>query len=137
MKTIQDYLNNLDKTDKGKFGNEYPLLETLAREFNIQFYDYLEVEEIKTYWGPNWICTDTKVGVRFYFLNEEFVCTSFQGARKSDEQFFWASKETFNKVRNLVINKIVIQWKEQEVGCDFVDWSEDLGEIEEYANKQK
>ncbi len=54
----------------------------------------------------NWVCTDTTVGLRFYFLGDECVCASFQPGRKCDEQFEWVSQEAYNKVKTLVFDKM-------------------------------
>lgn len=47
----------------------------------------------------SWICTDTRVGVEFIFLHDEFVGISIRSARKNNIYYQWVSEETYNKVR--------------------------------------
>ncbi len=44
------------------------------------------------------LCTDTHVGVRAYFLDDEFVALSIQPYRKADEEFEFVSQEAADKV---------------------------------------
>lgn len=46
----------------------------------------------------SWVCTDTRVGVEFIFLHEEFVGISIQSARKNPIYYQWVSEESRNKV---------------------------------------
>jgi len=45
-----------------------------------------------------WICTDTEVGIRVWYLDNKPVCISFKPYRKYDEQFYWISPTTFEEV---------------------------------------
>ena len=51
-----------------------------------------------------WICTDTEVGIRVWYFENEPVCISYQPYRKSDETFGWLSKDCFEKVRDYALS---------------------------------
>ena len=61
--------------------------------------DSVRLEEV---WISHWLCTDTQVGEKAYFLDGEFVAYSIQPARKSNEEFLWASKDAYGKVKDYI-----------------------------------
>lgn len=124
MKTIKDYLDNLDKS-----GPNDVWMDDFAWQFDIG-YMYGEIKRMKSYFAYSWICTDTEVGLRMYFLDDEFVCASFQPGRKSDETFYWVSKDTREKVLQAVLETI----KETENrNFELIDWNLDISSIESAA----
>lgn len=134
MKNLQFFLDRLEKSDKNKkdvYWGTYSL-DGIAAELNIPNDIYLSEEdlsELKCYFSEiNWICTDTRVGLKFYFLNNEFICASFQQGRKSQEEFEWASQEAANKVRQYFIDKI--KSKEVIPKVVLVNWEQDLSSWE-------
>jgi hypothetical protein len=129
MKTIQYYLNNLVKSAEN---SDYIRLEKIAREVGISYFDYEDFPELKCYFGYSWICTDTKVGLRFYFLDDELVCVSLQLGRKSNEEFEWVSKETYLKVKKLVWDKIIKEDSEKQIEIAAVNLNEDISDLEKY-----
>jgi hypothetical protein len=91
-------IENVDKSEENT--HEVDLMTLGEREFGKFDVPWLNVEEtpLKSYWYEKWLCTDTWVGGKIYFFDDEFVATSFQSARKAYEEFHWASKEAYEKV---------------------------------------
>ena len=114
----------IDNVDKSKKNSDYVNISELANEFNI--YDNIDDsdERIKSYFFATWQCTDTFVGGRVYFLDDEPVCISWQNARKSDENFAWISNETFQKVHQYIVSLISKDLPEPKL----VDFDEELGD---------
>jgi hypothetical protein len=100
-------------------------LEQMAREVGFLCYQEMEIPGMFSVFSPHhsWICTDTGVGLRFYFLGNECVCASYQSARKSDEVFEWVSQEAFDKVKTLVL-RLINQQNDQTPA--FIDWDESI-----------
>lgn len=101
MITINEILYKIDKSkmvtqDDGSF---HSMCES---EFDI--YEYFDVQEnelrIAYCWYHSWICTDTQVGIRVWYLDNKPVCISWQPYRKSDEQFGWISPTDFVLVQD-------------------------------------
>ncbi len=93
---LQELINRLDKSDTNKQEVDiYDLESLLNNEFNIN--TYLDKSKTNTkitcYWLSKWLCTDTHVGFKAYFLDDKLLAVSYQLARKSDETFTFANKE--------------------------------------------
>src|ERR1035437_3625894 len=97
---IKEVIENVDLSNYEKWKS----LEEISKEFYI--YENLsdENERLKSVFYQKWVCTDTHVGGRIYFLDNEAVCLSFQPFRKSDETFYWISKETFEKTHKYLLS---------------------------------
>ena len=76
--------NNFESIDTHKLGYELGLYD-IPHEF--------DQTRLVSYWIGQWMCTDTVVGYKAYFFDGVFVAMSKQEARKSDEEFEWASEE--------------------------------------------
>lgn len=76
----------------------------LANEFDIYHLNYSEDPRLKAYHLQVWYCTDSWVGTRAYFLDGEFVATSYQKGRKYDEEFEFVSIEVAEKVRDYLLS---------------------------------
>lgn len=122
MKLI-DIVNNIDKSKNNECWID---ITDFSGELNYNFDYYSEPERFKCYWIGNWCCTDTWVGYRVYFLDDEPVCFSIQKARKSDEMFRWVSQELAIKVRNYLISLMAEQ--EDELSLQMCDINEDIGD---------
>jgi hypothetical protein len=97
MKLI-DALLNVDKSQ-----SDYVNDEDLFESFGIPYHwDSNVADQLKAYYVIRWCCTDTWVGLRAIYLDDELVGMSTQSARKSNESFKWLSKEAANKVRQLI-----------------------------------
>lgn len=61
----------------------------LGSIFNLDLYFYNNEgnDRLKCYWMQTWLCTDSWVGWRAYFLDDELVAVSSQLGRKCDEEF--------------------------------------------------
>jgi hypothetical protein len=67
-----------------------PNWEDLSKIFNLELY-WSEDTRLKCYFIKKWYCTDSFVGLRAYFLDDEFVATSYQQGRKFNEDFTFVS----------------------------------------------
>ena len=100
---IKDILSLIDNSNK-----EYDVdLTSLAEELGHEYrYDSCRDDEnIEVYWLSKWLCTDTEVGQRVYFLNNEPVCYSQQSARKEDEVFYFFDEECVVKLKQYFFNR--------------------------------
>ena len=113
------------RIDKSK-GNESSV-DTMefSSEFNYDF-EYVNQDRLKAYWIGNWYCTDSYVGYRMYFLDDEPVAVSSQIGRKYDEIFEWFSKELALKVRDYLI--FIMPNSAEEFNFKLCDINEDLGD---------
>lgn len=66
----------------------------------------------------SWYCTDTWVGVRAFYLNNELVCVAYQTGRKDGSAFHWVSQETKTKTRDYLNSLRVVE--EEDIW--FVGW---------------
>ncbi len=111
MKTLNDYLSTLDLSLLQDVWSNYCDLESVAKGFAI--YDYVYDDKLRLKSIPHedltWICTDTRVGIHFLFLDDEFVGISRQVARKSCIEHFWKDEESCKKVKDYIFSL-----KEQE-----------------------
>lgn len=125
---LKDIINNLNKSPSNQYDNCTYDMEDLVSELSLDCWgvdqDY-ESPRLKCYWLANHFCTDTYVGYRAYFLDDEFVCLSHQSARKSDEVFKWVSTETQTLVRNYILSLVEDDF---EPDADILDLEEEFGE---------
>jgi hypothetical protein len=96
---IEQLLINIDRTKmERKWVDIYDMCE---REFDI--YEHIEQPEDNvrlTYcYYHRWICTDTEVGIRVWYLDGVPVCVSWKPYRKSNEEYGWINEESFHNVR--------------------------------------
>lgn len=122
MKLI-DISKKIDKSDTNK---DWIDIYTLGREFDLEVYDCNAQDRLQSYWIGNWCCTDTCVGYKMYFLDDEPVGISMQKARKSDEEYEWFSKELALKVRNFVLSLMIE--KDEELTFSLCDINDDIGD---------
>lgn len=113
----------IQKIDKSQ--EETPSWEELADQFNL-YLSWSNDERLKCYFLKRWLCTDTLVGVRAYFLDDEFVALSTQNARKSGETFEFASKEKAKTVRDYVYN--LIPEDEEEINVAILETEKEIEE---------
>lgn len=118
--TLREIATNIDKS---KENEDYVNINSLCEDLNIDFYDWIEQERIKSYWVTNWLCTDSWVGLKMYFLDGEPVCVGFQSGRKSDERFYWFDEECSKKTRNYILSII----PKEEFNCNYCSLNEDIG----------
>lgn len=97
----------IDLIEKGKnLPKEYnhgEAFHSLMEELGI--YDYSDNDEKKriTLQRPMvWNCTDSWVGLKIYYFDDEPVCVSFQSGRKNNENFEWLSDEAYQKTKKFL-----------------------------------
>ena len=106
--TLRELLSKIVKSDKNEdsldlsnlFNDLYP-----NDEIDYDLCCKLDLElnkRLKSYWVKVWYCTDTYVGYKAYFLDNELVCTSYQSGRKDSLDFEYVSQETTLKLKNFL-----------------------------------
>lgn len=104
MATIKEALDKLIKSDE--YEERWISLDDLCKEFEI--YDYVEQNQdsprFRVYFLHKWYCTDSWVGYRAWFLDEELIAVTQQVGRKYDEEFHWVSKEAFEKAFDVIMS---------------------------------
>lgn len=107
--TIREIINRLDTPEHICYGDDH-----LLRECNIDD-NWVSVPENTLTRKPidAWTCTDTEVGLFAIYLKGEFVCLSFQEARKSYPKYVWASKDAYDKTRQFLLS-LLDEKKEEE-----------------------
>ncbi len=83
-------------------------------------------ERVKGYWLVRWLCTDTWVGRRVYFFDDELIATSYQSTRKNGEHIEFLSNESAEKVRAFIFE---LQGEEEKPAYDLVDSEEEIEEF--------
>jgi len=119
MKLI-NIANKIDKSQKNE--SQVDTME-FSNELNYEF-DYVNQDRLKAYWIGNWYCTDSYVGYRMYFLDDEPVAVSMQTGRKNNEEFEWFSNELALKVRDYLISLM----SENELNIELCDINRDIGD---------
>lgn len=112
------------RIDKSTENENWVDIQELGYELDINV-DYTEQDRLKSYWIGNWYCTDSYVGYKMYFLDDEPVAFSTQTGRKSDENFEWFSLDCVKKVREYLLSLIV---KEEGINVSICDINEEIGD---------
>ena len=100
------------------------LAEPMFGLYDIHNYD--DQLRLTSYYIRSWHCTDSRVGYRVYFFDDVFVAISYQGGRKSSEEFEWSSTEAYNSLKEYFLT---FEIKEVLIDViDLIDLSEDFGE---------
>lgn len=112
----------------GTYNQGHPNWDNFAELFGTWFdYDYDKfTDKLKAYFFAKWICTDTVVGGRVYYLDGEAVAVSWQSCRKGDEEIEFLTSEAADSVRELMLDCRT----EDECGdpeVPLVNTEEDLG----------
>lgn len=89
----------LARVDRQKQFEDSVDISSLASEMNLYGDYYKDQSRITAYFVGGWHCTDSTVGYRAYFFDDEPVAISSQVGRKCGEDFEWMSKEAYMKVR--------------------------------------
>jgi hypothetical protein len=103
--TWNDALPLLDKSDPD-WVSRTELASALSMQISFDYNEKTEAIEKRAtkFWIRSWICTDTRVGLAFYFLDGEPVATSWQQGRKCDENIDFFSNEAAEKVREWLLS---------------------------------
>ena len=114
-----------NKIDKSKNNECYIDITEISAELGLSFYQYVDQDRLKAYYLGPWYCTDSWVGSRLYFFDDEFVAYSFQSGRKNNEEFQWVSKKAVNKVKDFILS---LMQQEDDCRVSFCDVNEDIGD---------
>ena len=117
---LKDIIANIDKSDKNSSSVD---IDRMINDMGIYGYISQDADRLKAYYFLNWQCTDTFVGGRAYFFDDELVATTWQDARKSSEDFEWVSKDAYKTIRNYLLSLI----EENEQSIEIVDLEQDFG----------
>ena len=100
---VKDILNRVDKSPQFK-DNVFigDIAEKMFDLYDIQHQD--KQDRLTAYYIANWYCTDTYVGSKVYFFDDEPVAISTRSGRKSSENFDWISMESYKRVYDYVLN---------------------------------
>lgn len=120
---LRDIIKNIDKSSKT---SDWVEVENLVSELGLPYGDYQEQTRITSYYFGSWICTDTEVGYKVYFLDDEAIAVSIQAGRKYDEEMEWVSEELAVKTRDYLLSLLVQE--EEKLNISLVDLDEDWGE---------
>ena len=103
---IMDISKNIDKSEANIVG--YIDFDAVANDLGVPFSFYKDPpdDRLQCYWVANWNCTDSWVGYRMYFFEDEPVALSIQQGRKMGEDFHWFSEDAALKVKNYVLSLI-------------------------------
>lgn len=125
--TLKEIIEKIKKPVQGQFDDNINV-EALCYSVGLNdFKYYSEQTRLKAFYYQRWLCTDTYVGRKVYFLDDEAVATSWQPARKSSEDISFISEETFKKVQNFVVETYS---NEPEVSkIPLTDLNEEVGEF--------
>lgn len=121
---VKDIAKNIDKSEANN--TQHIDFDALANDLGVPFsFDQDPPDNrLQAYWVANWYCTDSWVGDRLYFFDNEPVAYSVQNGRKDDEHFFWFSEEAARKVKVYVLSLIARENNHFTV-CDI---NEDIGD---------
>jgi hypothetical protein len=118
MTTLRELVQNIDFENTPKSDPDW---EGLCNLFQINNFYYSEDTRLKCYFIKRWICTDTHVGIRVYFLDGEHIAFSSLRGRKYDEEFTFISIELAKKLRDYLID---LANKENEFTVELIEDSE-------------
>lgn len=121
-------IDAIKRVDRGP-GNNY---EASIRHFNgelgINVDDNQDLfgKRVREHYLIKWYCTDSWVGLRVYYMDDEPVAVSFQKGRKWPEEFEFVSKEAAIKLRDFMLS--LDDNDEEEEQFSLIDPDEELPE---------
>ena len=140
--TIRKIISEIDKTKEFE-----PSWEELADIFNVNDLYWSDDTRLKCYFIKKWYCTDSYVGTRVYFLDDEFVAISNQMGRKMNEDFSFVSEKLANKLKiyleSLVENKFNLSiiednFLDKEIPSTFkIEYNSQILHKEAFLNGEK
>ena len=119
---IRDIVNKVDKSSQ--FEDSVSLVDFASSEFDLQIDYYENQKRLTSYFIGSWYCTDSFVGHKVYFFDDEPVAVSSQTGRKMNEEIEWISAESYNKVREFVLTFL----EHKDPNITLCDLDEELGE---------
>jgi hypothetical protein len=101
---LKEIIAKVDKTNPKL--KEEPSWEALAQDLRVEGLYNSDDIRLTSYWMKIHYCTDTWVGWKAYYLDNELVCISEQVGRKWDEEFEYVSKESAKKLKEYLISLV-------------------------------
>lgn len=132
QKEIDKILKEIDSTKK----EDWVWLGDIGqKEFGIEEFsiDHDKNKRISATPYYTWICTDTRVGIFVYYLDEEPVMISFRPYRKWDNQYYWISKESYEKTKEYMLTLS----ESDEIGYNLVEGAKKLVEAAEFIEHKQ
>lgn len=102
---LSDLVSKIDIDKVAKTNNHiYNLLEMFGVDYCC-YHDKVDAQDrlFSEYVSVSY-CTDTWVGLMVYVFDGEVVAFSSQIGRKFDEEFYWVSREVYNKVKEFCLS---------------------------------
>lgn len=112
--TLRKLISEIDKSKEDHID-----WEVLSNIFDIHDLYYSEDTRLKCYFIKKWYCTDSFVGIRAYFLDDEFICLSNQTGRKMKQEFSFVSRESALKLKDYL--ESLIEDEEPNYRFDIID----------------
>jgi hypothetical protein len=112
------------RIDKSDGNQSWVDTQELGEELGLDV-PWKEQDRIKSYWIGNWYCTDTYVGWRMYFFDDNPVAVSSQLGRKSNEEFEWFSLQLAKEVKEYLLTLLVDE--EESMNISVCDINEEMG----------
>jgi hypothetical protein len=109
MKYI-DALNNVDRSrDNSSWINSELFAQALGIYGHLGSPDDFD-DRMKSYWLVKWYCTDTWVGTRAVFFDDELIGSIEQVGRKYPEEVKFISKEVAQKLREYLLAATMVDF---------------------------
>jgi hypothetical protein len=105
-----------------QFEDQVYIGDMAEKLFNVYISNDEDQERLTSYYIGSWHCTDSRVGYKVYFFDDEPVAASSQTGRKMGEDFEWISKEGYRKVKDYIFSF------SEEDNIDLIDLDEDIEE---------
>lgn len=115
--TFRKIISEIDFSNK-KLKSD-PDWENLSSIFNINL-DWSDDTRLKSYYIKIHYCTDSYVGIKAYFLDDEFIALSNQIGRKYPEEFDFVSTEIAEKVKDYLLS--LLEPEEHSANVSVIDY---------------
>lgn len=122
---LSELIHKVDRSDRNSSSAD---IDEFSRAVDLPAYIGWHEEfdkRVKGYFLIRWYCTDTWVGYRIYFMDDEPVAISSQTGRKSDEEIEFVSIEAAQKVKDFIKSLD----GEEEFSPPLADMDEDIPDL--------
>lgn len=99
---LLDALSKVDRSQPAQYVDSFELVDALS----IDSYGAIPVafeERVTSYWLIKWLCTDTWVGLRALYFDDELVGQIWQDARKSSAVITFVSIASAERLRDYLL----------------------------------
>jgi hypothetical protein len=117
---VKEILEKVQRPAPDDFSDITPILEELEIHG-----EWLQTPRIVYRFISSWLCTDTIVGMRVWWLDDDIIAISSQTARKNSHEFYWISKEK-RQTTLTFLQTLLAETKEP--GFSLLDPEEELGD---------